>query len=236
MRLILIRHGQTPSNVKNLLDTAVPGPGLTALGERQAAAVPGALAGEPLRAIYVSTLTRTALTAGPLAAARGLEPNVRAGLREISAGNLELKGDLPSIMAYLETVKAWLSGDLSARMPGADTGHDVLDRFDAVVREAEEQYDGGPVAMVSHGAMIRFWAGHRAGTLDWTNPKYHELSNTGIVIMEGAATPALEPGGWRVAAWSGFPAGGLAGTDTDGPTAELTADSDGGDDVPAVRI
>ena len=31
MRLLLIRHGQTPSNVDYLLDTAVPGAGLTAL-------------------------------------------------------------------------------------------------------------------------------------------------------------------------------------------------------------
>ena len=29
MRLVLIRHGQTPSNVCGLLDTAPPGPGLT---------------------------------------------------------------------------------------------------------------------------------------------------------------------------------------------------------------
>ncbi len=28
MRLLLLRHGQTPSNVGGLLDTAYPGPGL----------------------------------------------------------------------------------------------------------------------------------------------------------------------------------------------------------------
>lgn len=45
MRLLLIRHGQTPSNLKHLLDTAAPGPGLTPLGQDQAAALPQALAG-----------------------------------------------------------------------------------------------------------------------------------------------------------------------------------------------
>ena len=29
MRLLLIRHGQTPANVRGELDTAAPGPGLT---------------------------------------------------------------------------------------------------------------------------------------------------------------------------------------------------------------
>jgi broad specificity phosphatase PhoE len=56
MRLLLVRHGQTPSNVRSLLDTAVPGPGLTELGERQAAAPPEALAGEDIDALYASTL------------------------------------------------------------------------------------------------------------------------------------------------------------------------------------
>ncbi|MCM1975585.1 histidine phosphatase family protein, partial [Streptomyces sp. G1] len=37
MRLLLVRHGQTPTNVDYLLDTAVPGPGLTELGLAQAA-------------------------------------------------------------------------------------------------------------------------------------------------------------------------------------------------------
>ncbi|MFI5427738.1 histidine phosphatase family protein [Aeromicrobium sp. UC242_57] len=37
MRLILIRHGQTPANVDGVLESTVPGPGLTELGLEQAA-------------------------------------------------------------------------------------------------------------------------------------------------------------------------------------------------------
>jgi broad specificity phosphatase PhoE len=67
MHLLLLRHGQTGSNVIGALDTAVPGAPLTELGERQAAAVPGAL--QPIDSITVSTLLRTQQTAAPLAAA-----------------------------------------------------------------------------------------------------------------------------------------------------------------------
>lgn len=221
MRLILIRHGQTPNNVLSLLDTAVPGPGLTELGKLQAAAVPTALAEEKIDALYISNLTRTAETAAPLAAARGLEPLVREGLREISAGDMEMKGDKPSIMAYLGAVKSWLSGDLAVRMPGADTGFEVLERFDAVVAEAAQAHGGGTIAMVSHGAMIRFWAGHRGINIDWTDRKYYDLSNTGIVILEGSPVDGAAPGGWEIVSWQGSPAGGLTGIDADGPTAEL---------------
>ena len=89
MRLLLIRHGQTPGNVLGQLDTAHPGPGLTELGERQAEAlarVPGERA-DP--ALYASTLIRTQITAAPLARVHGLETEVLEGLQEIEAGSLE---------------------------------------------------------------------------------------------------------------------------------------------------
>src|SRR5665647_1038410 len=73
MRLILVRHGQTSSNISRALDTAEPGPDLTDLGRAQAAALSRVLDGAPIGAIYASTLVRTQQTAAPLAAAHGLD-------------------------------------------------------------------------------------------------------------------------------------------------------------------
>lgn len=136
MRLLLIRHGQTPSNVKYLLDTAVPGPGLTELGERQAAELPEALAGEAIDVLYASTLIRTQLTAAPLAGARGLDVPVRDGIREVAAGDLEMRGDPEAAHTYMTTLFAWAAGDTELRMPGGENGVEALGRFDAVVAEA----------------------------------------------------------------------------------------------------
>ena len=86
MRLLLLRHGQTPSNVEGILDAAYPGPGLTTLGHTQARAVPAALAHEDIAAIHVSRLLRTHETAAPLAASRGLSPRLTEGIEEIRAG------------------------------------------------------------------------------------------------------------------------------------------------------
>jgi len=47
----------------------------------------------PIEAIYASTLVSTQQTAAPLAAAHGLDVRVRAGLREVSAGELEMRFD-----------------------------------------------------------------------------------------------------------------------------------------------
>ncbi|MFG2786183.1 histidine phosphatase family protein [Streptomyces sp. NPDC048419] len=198
MRLLLIRHGQTPSNVDFLLDTAVPGPGLTALGEQQATALPEALAGEDIEALYASTLVRTQLTAAPLAAARGLDVQVRDGIRELAAGDLEmLPGDTEQGRLYMKTVFAWADGDTSLRMPGGESGEEALGRYDAVVAEAARS-GAGTVAMVSHGAAIRMWTAARAGNVDVPFAAARPLDNTGVVILEGSPSD-----GWKALSWAG---------------------------------
>ncbi|MEU2338917.1 histidine phosphatase family protein [Streptomyces sp. NPDC006654] len=212
MRLLLIRHGQTPTNVAYLLDTAVPGPGLTALGERQAAALPTALADEDIEALYVSTLTRTRLTAAPLAAALDLEPIVRDGIREISAGDLEmLPGHSAAGEEYMRTVFAWAAGETGLRMPGGETGTEALGRYDAVIAEAAAS-GVGTVAMVSHGAAIRMWTAARAANVDVPYAASRPLDNTGVVILEGSPTD-----GWKALSWQGAV---VEPTGTSGPTGD----------------
>src|SRR3954463_12801820 len=102
MRLLLLRHGQTSSNVLGLLDTDAPGPSLTLLGQRQAEEVPMALAERAARpqALFVSTVLRTQQTAVPLAQHFGLRATVLPGVREIEAGALEDRSDPKSVRVY----------------------------------------------------------------------------------------------------------------------------------------
>src|ERR1019366_6883576 len=86
MRLLLIRHGQTTSNVLHLLDTAEPGAALTDLGMAQAEGLVGALCDESIDLVMASTLLRAQQTAIPLALARALPLGIRDGIREIGAG------------------------------------------------------------------------------------------------------------------------------------------------------
>ncbi|MGW6062984.1 histidine phosphatase family protein [Streptomyces sp. NPDC055189] len=218
MRLLLIRHGQTPSNLKHLLDTGAPGPALTPLGQDQAAALPEALAGEKIDALYVSTLLRTQLTAAPLAAAKGLEVKVRDGIRELIAGDLEMRGDNEAATAYLEAAFAWSAGDTERRMPGGENGVEALGRFDAVVAEAAAT-GVETVAMVSHGAAIRMWVAARAVNVDVEYSASHPLGNTGVVVLEGSPEE-----GWQALVWEGRPLGpeGDAPEEDGGPAGEAT--------------
>lgn len=211
MRLLLVRHGQTPTNVDYLLDTAVPGPGLTELGEAQAAALPEALTGEDIEALYVSTLLRTQLTAAPLAAARGLDVIVRDGLREITAGELEmLPGDTEQSKLYMRTAFSWAAGDVELRMPGGESGAEFLARYDAVIEEAAKS-GAGTVAMVSHGAAIRTWTAARADNVDIAFAAAHRLDNTGVVVLEGAPSDGFKALTWAGASVAPAGEGGPAG-------------------------
>jgi broad specificity phosphatase PhoE len=200
MRLLLLRHGQTVANTTAALDTAVPGLELTDLGRRQADAASLALADERIGTIAVSTALRTSQTAAPLARRLGATPTRYDGLREIAAGDLEMRNDRQALEGYLGTVGAWIDGDLDRRMIGGETGAEFLARYDAAMREVCTA-GVGTVLVVSHGAAIRTWVTHRA--TGEHAPVHEGLHNTGCIRLEGS------PGeGWAITSWEREPVGG----------------------------
>lgn len=213
MRLLLIRHGQTPSNVDGLLDTARPGPGLTELGERQAAEIPDALKHEAIDGIYVSVLRRTLITATPLIVDRGVDPVELPGIHEIEAGDLEMRHDHEAYRIYLETAFAWGMGDLDRRMPGATDGHEFFRRFD----ESIASVTGNNAVVFSHGAAIRVWVAGRAINVPPSFAGEHDIQNTGVVELDGS----LESG-FTLLSWQGTPVGGsdLSDDTAEDPTGE----------------
>ncbi len=226
MRLLLIRHGETPANIAGQLDTAVPGLPLSPLGLRQAAAVPQGLSDKGLLdigSLFVSTLLRTQQTAEPLAHSLGLTPTVLDGLKEIQAGDLEMKNDHHSQNEYNATCFAWAEGDLDLRMPGGESGHEFFARYDRAVASAVTS--DGPVAIVSHGAAIRTWVAARCIDVDGGFAGTHQLLNTGLAVLESLPRderPEAAGTGrtWRLVSWRTEPIGGAELVDAlaDDPT------------------
>jgi broad specificity phosphatase PhoE len=220
VRLLLVRHAQTPANVRGELATARPGPGLTELGQQQAEAVVGALAAERIAAIYVSPLTRTGLTAAPLAQALSLDPVVLEGLEEIEAGDLEDRNDMPSVMTYVKTAFGWAEGELDGRIPGAGDGHEFFARFDGAIARVFGEHPDETVAVFSHGAAIRVWSVARGANLTGDSQLIRHLDNTGVVVLSGSPAD-----GWIVETWEGEPVGGeqLADATALDPTGDADA-------------
>src|SRR5699024_10588844 len=153
MRLLLIRHGQTPSIVEGILDAGYPGPGLTALGHEQARAVPEALRGEDIAGLHVSRLLRTHETAAPLAAALGTSPRLTAGLEEISAGDYEMRRDAEAIEAYRMIRTHCSTREHSVGQPGCEIGDQFWLPYSGALQHSAARYvDAASAAVVSHAA------------------------------------------------------------------------------------
>lgn len=188
MRLLLVRHGQTRSNVDLVLDTAFPGADLDEVGRGQAEALVERLAHEPIDAIAVSDLTRTAQTAAPLAAARGLTPLVRPGLREIPAGEDEMSSQW---QRYVQMLQGWAT-DPHGRIPGGESGVEFMARFEGALADLVG-LGHDHLLVVSHGAALRTWATARLpGFVDEIG--HRGLPNTTVIVAEG-----LPGDGWRLA-------------------------------------
>jgi broad specificity phosphatase PhoE len=199
MRLLLVRHGQTHSNIGHALDTAYPGAELTDLGRRQAERLAASLAGERLDVVAASTLLRAQQTAGPLAEARDLTVLTLEGLREIGAGDLEMNRDQDSIDTYRRVVVSWATGDLDVEMPGGASGHEFLRHFDEAIEAIESiadalsAVDTSTAVAVSHGAAIRTWIALRCEGVDVADTASRNLVNTGMLIVDGSTRA-----GWRL--------------------------------------
>jgi len=198
MRLIMIRHGRTASNVDGLLDTAPPGAELDEAGLEQARVLADRLAAESLDAVYASDLVRTRQTAQPLAERHGVEVAILEGLREIQAGDQELSDVWDD---YIAVLRGWAMGDTDARRPGGDTFHEFFERFDAAVHHIATA--GHEVAaLVSHGAALRTWTGQRVNGMTPRDAATRALGNTAVVVLEGSPAD-----GWTLVEWDdGVPA------------------------------
>lgn len=130
-------------------------PPLAPEGERQAEAVAERLVGEPVSALFVTNLRRTAQTAAPLARLTGLKPVVVPELREVNLGDWEggelriraAEGD--PLVYEMRDAERW---DI---IPGAES----MKRFAARVRRGlravvEAAGPGATVAAFVHGGVI----------------------------------------------------------------------------------
>ena len=199
MKIVLVRHGQTPANRLGALDTVRPGLGLTEEGLAQARRLADRWEGEvaaPPTLIALSGLHRTRLTAAPLAARYGLTPLVCPGIRELRSGDLEMASDPASQMQYVRTTLSWCAGDLDNRMPGGESGREALARSLETVRRvglaAREQAGEDAVAVfVIHGALTRLLATWLSAEIDESLVSKYFMSNTGTTTFEWA--PGFAP-------------------------------------------
>ena len=158
VEILLVRHGASEAAVEGQAFEQLEGqadPSLSEHGALQAQAVAAYLADQPLDALFITPLCRTAQTAAPIAAATGLEPVVVPELREVHLGELDggafriaLQDGNPIIPEVFERER-W---DV---IPGAERMEDLAERTRAGVESIVAAVQAGStVAAVVHGGVI----------------------------------------------------------------------------------
>jgi probable phosphoglycerate mutase len=155
--LLLVRHGES-APVRD--GVAVPmrdghgDPELDPVGHDQAQQVARRLEVEDLAAIYVTTLQRTAQTAAPLAAVRGLRAIVEPDLREVFLGDWE--GELfrkYSAERHPLSLKVYEEQRWDV-IPGAESSDSLARRVRGAITAIAARHEDQCVAVFTHGGVI----------------------------------------------------------------------------------
>ena len=88
----------------------------------------------------------------------------------------------------MEACAAWMQGDFSHRMPGAEDGYEFLGRVIPEIQAVMERAyraagDEGIGALVAHGGLIRVISAYLSEDIRRGIPLTRFMSNTGIVVF-----------------------------------------------------
>jgi broad specificity phosphatase PhoE len=163
MRQVLIRHGESVSNVEERVQGQAD-VDLSDLGHRQAAAVAVWCRENAAEVdeIWSSPLRRARDTAAAIATATGLPLRIEDDLRELHAGIFQghLWGDLEE--RFPEEVARWRSGDIHYAIPGGESRSELSARGRAVLESLASRPVGGMI-VVAHGGLLTAALGSLVG-------------------------------------------------------------------------
>jgi probable phosphoglycerate mutase len=186
-RIIVSRHGEAA--YESVLMRASGG-SLTTLGRKQARELGERMGAEKIAGVVCSELSRAVQTAEIAAGVLGLPVRVREQLHEFPAG--DHLGQPYSDRLFEAMVRAWLAGDLTAGVPGGETGRETADRVLGVLEEVADEFRGETVLVVSHGGVIlALWGAIAPGSPD--APASDLVPNGSSYAFE------YDADGWRVA-------------------------------------
>jgi broad specificity phosphatase PhoE len=152
VRILLVRHGETVSNVEGRWQGQGDSP-LTERGRSQAAQLAAALAQEPIAAVYSSDLGRALATARLVAAPHGLTVHADPRLREIHVGQWTGLSRQEIRDRFGGMLEAWAQRPATLRLPDGETLHEAQARALGFFEDVLGKHTGSTVVVVAHGAI-----------------------------------------------------------------------------------
>jgi probable phosphoglycerate mutase len=181
--VVWARHGESDANVSRTFSHRIYDPDLTELGRRQARELAERLALRPETpaAIVCSPMRRARQTADRVAQELGISGVTELeNLRELDVGSLDGRRDAAGWQLYQDVLAAWVRGDLDARLPDGENGHELVARVRRGLVDAAGLGAGATVLAVAHGGNLR-------AALPWmtggSDPE-GDLPNVGVATFD----------------------------------------------------
>jgi len=151
--LILVRHGQTDSNLNHRYQgqTDVP---MNGLGRAQIKAAAAHLAGVKPAAIYCSTLVRAREAADIIGRTLGVEPLAVLELRERSFGQVEGLTREEAAARFPESWEIWQTNRAAWSPPGGESLGEMWGRVLGFMEQLWQRHAGQTLIYVGHGGPI----------------------------------------------------------------------------------
>ncbi|MCC7364963.1 MAG: histidine phosphatase family protein [Dehalococcoidia bacterium] len=186
--IILVRHGESRAATADSPFPLVDGhgdPELHPNGREQARLVAERLRHQPIAAVYVTSLRRTAETAAPLCKHLDLEPVTERDLREVHLG--EWEGGLFRIKAF-EQDPLFLRMQAEQRwdvIPGAEPHAAFNARVTGALDRIAARHPDQLVAAFVHGGVIGHIVAHATGATPFAFNGCENGSITRVVMSAG---------------------------------------------------
>lgn len=196
--LTFIRNAQSQADADGIIETSMPGPGLSQEGQGQAQQVVHKIVHKDVDSLYSSGMAEAQQTAAPLASELGKQVEVLPGLQSINAGWFNGKPQSMASTTYMLAPADWLKGDVQNSIPGSISGKDFNEQFTKAIKKIYESGHNKP-AVFSQGTAIMVWT-----LMNVKNPKTslldtHPLPNIARVVISG--NPST---GWTLVDWDGI--------------------------------
>ena len=191
--LFVARHGDAAYHHAHVMSD--DGGWLSQVGQQQVQDCAQDLLGERIAAVYSSPMER-AVESGRLAGdLLGVRHTVVDGLQELGVGTRA--GQPWSDPVMQETYAAWIAGDLTARVPGAESGAEIVERMVGALQSIADQHRGEQVLVFTHGGVMSLVLPRVS--VNVRNDLAHQR------FLPNAVPARVEAGddGWRVITWPG---------------------------------
>jgi alpha-ribazole phosphatase len=152
--MFLVRHAESADWARQVCHGTLDVP-LSSRGVAQADRISRQLAEATLDAVYASPRSRAIVTAAAVAAKHGLEPVIREALAEIDFGSFEGRTFDEIAAAHPDIYAQWMGKPASMHFPDGESFSDLRVRVTSEIARIRREHEGGAVAVVTHGGVIR---------------------------------------------------------------------------------